>query len=105
MTGSLTRVQVIGNHNGIAVSNNGSGTITMVANQVTSSNNAIGPLQGNADEFGFYVWNSSLYLTRCVVSGNVIGVFNSGAAYTAGDNAIYGNATNVTGGLNNAPLQ
>jgi hypothetical protein len=103
VTANLTRVQVNGNRaEGVDVSNYGSGTVKAVANQVTASNN------GTA---GLSVIGASLYLTRCVASGNQTGVSNTvrnntNTAYSAGDNFIRGNATDILGpAMTAAPLQ
>ncbi len=99
VTASLTRVQANENGSGVVADNDGTtGTIKAVADQVTASNNT---------NRGFEVYNASLYLTRCAASGNgQFGVFNGPAgAYSAGDNAIYGNGTNVNFSMTSAPLQ
>lgn len=101
VTANLTRVQANGNLNGVYVYNRGTGTVKVVANQVTASNNVTG---------GLFELNASLYLTRCVVSGNSMGVYNNTnsttRAYSAGDNFIYDNATNIVGPtMTAAPLQ
>jgi hypothetical protein len=85
-------VQANGNLNGVDLYNRGTGTVKVVANQVTASNNVTS---------GLYELNASLYLTRCVVSGNSMGVYNNTNSttrtYSAGDNFIYNNATNIVG--------
>jgi hypothetical protein len=68
------------------------------------------PRIGNCNASGLYELNASLYLTRCVVSGNSMGVYNNTnsttRAYSAGDNFIYDNATNIVGPtMTAAPLQ
>jgi len=97
---SLTRDQANGNQYGVYLVDAG-GSQTVVANQVTASNNT-------NTGFVAVAGDGSLYLTRCVASGNpTAGVSSSKIVYSAGDNAIYGNTANVTvpGGLTSAPLQ
>jgi hypothetical protein len=103
VTANLTRVQANKNRaEGVGVQNYGSGTVKVVANQVTASNNGT---------VGLSVIGASLYLTRCVASGNQTGVNNTVrnntyTAYSAGDNFIRGNATDTLGPtMTAAPLQ
>ena len=93
VTGTLIRDEAVGNGAGVEVSFEGTGHVSILANQVNSSENTL---------FGFGVFNanSQLLLTRSTATGNGgAGVLiGNGFAFTYGDNALDGNISGAVSG-------
>ena len=96
---SLTRVQASGNKIGVVAINGGPGGVAIVASEVSANNNA-------QDGFVCGGLSAKLFLSRSTASGNLqYGVNNGGNIFSAGDNFIFDNATNVSIPMASGPLQ